>query len=182
MKNLNDIVEALTEEEAACNRRDFISNTGKSILTATVLSGLASCTSNAQQQGIGSSPTNKEIHAASVTQPIELKPLDHPTEKKEEPLPAPQEPDKRIGFAIAGLGKLSLGQLLPAFGACKYAKVTALVSSSPEKARKVARQYDVPETGIYSYQNFDDIKNNPEVDVVYRANARCFIALLGNGN
>lgn len=159
-------LESLNPGEHEFSRREFLANTGKGILAATVLSGLAACNSNAQQKGPGS-PTDKNVHAGSVTKPIELKPLANPSEGKEEPFPAPEQPDKRVGFAIVGLGNLSLGELLPAFGSCKYAKVTALVSGNSEKARKVAHQYGIAEKNIYNYQNFDNIKNNPEVQVVY---------------
>ena len=166
MKDLNNLSDSLLEGNGEYSRREFLTNTGKGILAATVLGGLAACNTNAQQKGAGS-PTNKDIHANSVTEPIELKPLADPSEKKEDPLPAPQEPDKRVGFAIVGLGNFSLGQLIPSFGSCKYSKLTALVSGSPEKARKVAKQYGIAEKNIYNYQNFDEIKNNPEVQVVY---------------
>ncbi len=166
MKDLNDINDSLTEGEGDYTRREFLSHAGKGILAATVLSGIAACNADAQQGG-SKSPTDKDIHANSVTKPIELKPLADKTEKPEEPFPAPQEPGKRVGFALVGLGNLTLGELLPAFGSCQYAKVTALVSGNPEKAKKVARQYGIPEKSIYNYQNFDNIKNNPDVQVVY---------------
>ena len=76
-------------------------------------------------------------------------------------------PDKRIGYAIVGLGNLSLGQILPSFGACKYSKPVALVSGSPDKLKKIAAQYGIADKNLYNYQNFDQIKNNPEIDAVY---------------
>jgi len=42
-----------------------------------------------------------------------------------------------------------------------------LVSGDAGKAQKVAQQYDIPQKNIYNYQNFDEIKNNPEIDAVY---------------
>jgi predicted dehydrogenase len=70
---------------------------------------------------------------------------------------------------MVGLGKLTLGQVLPALKtAAKYSKCVALVSGDPEKAKKVAAEYGVdPAKGIYNYQNYDTLKDNPEVDVVY---------------
>jgi len=84
-----------------------------------------------------------------------------------EKYPAPVAPDKRLGYAVIGLGKLTLEEILPALSICKYSKLTALVSGDADKARKIAEQYGVPDTGIYNYQNFDEIKNNPEVDAVF---------------
>jgi predicted dehydrogenase len=78
------------------------------------------------------------------------------------------DPNRKIGFAMVGLGGFALGQLLPAFKDCKRARVTALVSGDANKARKVADKYGVDaKTGIYNYENFDTIENNPDVDVVY---------------
>ena len=43
----------------------------------------------------------------------------------------------------------------------------ALVSGSPEKAKTVAAQYGIKPEAIYSYDKFDDIKNNPDIAAVY---------------
>jgi len=77
-------------------------------------------------------------------------------------------PGKKLGYALVGLGSLSQNQIAPALAAkTKHCKLTGLVSGHPEKAREWAKKYGVPETGIYDYQNFDQIKNNPDIDVVY---------------
>src|SRR5262245_6497524 len=41
---------------------------------------------------------------------------------------APQPPERRVGWAIVGLGDFALNHLIPAFGACKESKLVALVS------------------------------------------------------
>lgn len=81
MKDLNTILDSLTESQDGYTRRAFLTNTSKSILAASVLSSLASCNTNAQQKA-PSSPTDKAIHAGSVTKPIELKEIADPSEKK----------------------------------------------------------------------------------------------------
>lgn len=72
-----------------------------------------------------------------------------------------------LRYAIIGLGKYAINQILPAFAECQHSKVTALVSGSPEKARRIARQYDVGQDHLYTYDNFDKIVHDPEVDAVY---------------
>jgi predicted dehydrogenase len=72
-----------------------------------------------------------------------------------------------IGYALVGIGKLAQGQLIPAFKKTRAARLTALVSGHPDKARKVAADNGVPEKNIYSYETFDRIADNPDVDVVY---------------
>ena len=74
---------------------------------------------------------------------------------------------RRLGVAVVGLGHLSLQEILPAFGSAEHVKVTALVSGSRDKARVLAAQFNVPEAGLYGYDDFDRIKDNPAVDIVY---------------
>ncbi|SAL86529.1 oxidoreductase domain-containing protein [Caballeronia arvi] len=89
------------------------------------------------------------------------------TEQKEDTPDANLPPDERIGYAIVGLGRLSLNQILPALAQCKYSKVTALVSGDRTKALRIAHQYGVPEVDIYDYQNFERLADNPRAQVVY---------------
>jgi predicted dehydrogenase len=79
----------------------------------------------------------------------------------------PEPPGRKLGWAIVGLGSLAINQILPAFAKCETSKVTALVSGSADKAQKLALRYGVPEKHIYSYANYDSIRDNPEIDVVY---------------
>lgn len=83
------------------------------------------------------------------------------------PPPAPMPPSERVGFAIVGLGRLSLEEILPAFGEAKKARVVALMSGSPEKARLTAAQYGVPAEAVYGYDQWDRLKANPAVKAVY---------------
>ncbi len=82
-------------------------------------------------------------------------------------LVVPDPPGKKLGWAIVGLGSLAINQILPGFAKCEKSKVTALVSGHPDKANKLALRYGVSAKNIYNYQNYDSIKDNPEVDVIY---------------
>jgi predicted dehydrogenase len=79
----------------------------------------------------------------------------------------PDPPGKKVGWAIVGLGQLSINQILPAFAKCERSRVVALVSGHPDKAAKLASRYGVNPGSIYNYQNYDSIKDNREVDVIY---------------
>jgi predicted dehydrogenase len=79
----------------------------------------------------------------------------------------PAEGQKKIGYALVGLGNLVQGQVLPALKDAKLSKCTALVSGHPDKAKKLAEQYGVDPKSIYNYENYDTIKDNPDVDVIY---------------
>ncbi|KZB97798.1 Glucose--fructose oxidoreductase [Methylobacterium radiotolerans] len=90
-----------------------------------------------------------------------------PADTPSAPPPAPLPPSERVGFAIVGLGRLSLEEILPAFAESKKAKPVALVSGSAEKLKTVARQYGIPEKACYDYAGFDRIRDNPEIKAVY---------------
>ncbi len=75
--------------------------------------------------------------------------------------------EKRVGFALVGLGRLSIQEIIPAFRVSKKAKLTALVSGDPAKAQRLAQENGVNAESIYDYQNFGRIKANSDVQVVY---------------
>ncbi|MGV3586494.1 MAG: Gfo/Idh/MocA family protein [Adhaeribacter sp.] len=75
--------------------------------------------------------------------------------------------NKKLGWAIVGLGKFATEQLIPAFKDCKYSELVALVSGSPDKAKRIAAEYNLDASNIYDYQNYDSIKDNSAVDVIY---------------
>jgi predicted dehydrogenase len=98
---------------------------------------------------------------------VEFDPWRSPADTPSGPPPAPLPPDERVGFALVGLGRLTLEELLPAFAESKKAKVTALVSGTPEKLKAVAAQYGIAPENCYSYEAFDSIADNDAVQVVY---------------
>jgi predicted dehydrogenase len=82
-------------------------------------------------------------------------------------LKVPDPPGKKLGWAVVGLGNLAINQILPAFSKCDKSKVVALVSGHRDKADKLAARYGVAAKNIYNYENYDSLKDNPEVDVIY---------------
>jgi predicted dehydrogenase len=82
-------------------------------------------------------------------------------------IPLPELPGKKLGWAIVGIGRLSVNQILPALVNCRRSRLTAFVSGRPEKARRFAQVYGVDPKNIYTYDNYDDIARNPAIDVVY---------------
>ncbi len=77
------------------------------------------------------------------------------------------EPEKKLGFALVGLGGLATNQIAPGLQKTKHCRLAGIVSGTPEKRKKWAAQYNIPEKNIYTYETFDQIKNNPDIDVVY---------------
>jgi predicted dehydrogenase len=82
-------------------------------------------------------------------------------------LPA-QPAGKKTGYAVIGLGRIA-GHFMPGTRNTTNSRITALVSGHRDKAERIAAEYQIPATSIYSYENFDEIAHNPAVDAVYVA-------------
>jgi predicted dehydrogenase len=76
-------------------------------------------------------------------------------------------PPKKLGYAIVGLGRYGLGVIIPQLKNCSLSRLAAVVSGDPAKAKKVAAEHGLGPNAVYSYDNFDSIRNNPDVDIVY---------------
>jgi predicted dehydrogenase len=85
------------------------------------------------------------------------------------PLLAQSGGERKIGYCIIGLGRISMGHFMPGVLASKNSRITGLVSGHRDKALAQAAKYGVPESSIYSYENMDQIKNNSAIDAVYVA-------------
>lgn len=79
----------------------------------------------------------------------------------------PLPPDRRLGVAVVGIGHLSLEQIIPGFGEATQVRLAALVSGHRDKALAVAAEHGLPATAVYGYDDFDRIKNDRAVDIVY---------------
>lgn len=74
---------------------------------------------------------------------------------------------KPIGYAAIGLGRIS-DIFMRACAQSQTAKITALVTGHPDtKGAKYAGMYGVPQSSIYTYETFDSILKNKDVDAVY---------------
>ena len=146
----------MSEYEMNVSRRKFLTTAGAGLAMAGVTGDFAAPLF-AQTQTAGQSP---------VPPPIKLPEIEAPTERQG-PLPTAAPPDKRLGFAVVGLGPLSLEAILPAFAQTKRCKPTALVSGDAAKMKQVAEQYGINPKNLYDYQNYDSLRDNPDVDIIY---------------
>lgn len=73
----------------------------------------------------------------------------------------------KLGIALVGLGYYSTDLLAPALQQTKNCSLAGIVTGTPAKAEKWKKQYSIPDKNIYSYQTFDQIANNPDIDVIY---------------
>ncbi len=73
----------------------------------------------------------------------------------------------RLGIALMGLGYYSTDLLAPALQLTKHCYLAGIVTGTPAKAEKWKKQHNIPDKNIYNYDNFHEIANNPDIDVVY---------------
>ena len=149
------------------SRKGFLTLTGR-YAAIGAMSGLAiQSTENAFAQTPLKAISPPARVPARAEDPIVLEKWKSEYDQQSAPTPTPLSPDQRVGYAVVGLGHLSLEEILPALGMCKKSKLAALVSGSPEKMKKVAMQYGVKTESCYSYETYDQLKDNKEVDVIY---------------
>jgi predicted dehydrogenase len=76
--------------------------------------------------------------------------------------------DKKIRYAVVGLGNIAQMAVLPAFEhATENSKLVALVSSDAEKLRVLAERYEVSITS--SYEDLDRLLRSGDIDAIYVA-------------
>jgi len=71
-----------------------------------------------------------------------------------------------LRVAIMGLGYYGT-MVADAMQSCTRAKLVGVISGTPSKIKNWQSKYNIPEKNCYNYENFDNIKNNPDIDAVY---------------
>lgn len=145
------------------SRRQLFMGAGLGIVSATAIAN-RSASAAAQPP---ESPSQPPARGGELPPSIQFPPIQAETERQTGGPPTALPRERRLGFAIVGLGRLALEEIMSAFGECKFARPVALVSGDRAKADKVAQQYGIKPENIYNYQNYDNLRNNPDVDVIY---------------
>ena len=74
---------------------------------------------------------------------------------------------KPIGFAAVGIGGISTA-FMDSVASSKTVKITALVTGHPDtKGVQFSQMYGLPKSSVYTYETFDKIRDNPEIDAIY---------------
>jgi predicted dehydrogenase len=71
-----------------------------------------------------------------------------------------------LKVALLGLGGYA-NRVAEAMKACTRARVTGLISGTPAKLKDWSTRFGVAEKNCYSYENYDAIADNPDIDAVY---------------
>lgn len=71
-----------------------------------------------------------------------------------------------LRLAIMGLGSYGT-RVAEAMQYCTKAKLVGVISGTPSKIKAWQSKYNIPEKNCYNYENFDNIKDNTDIDAVY---------------
>ena len=81
---------------------------------------------------------------------------------------AAQDGGRKVGYAVIGLGTIA-DHFMRGVETSSNSKITGLVSGHRDKAERIAAQYGVPKSSIYSYEDMDRFRENKSIDAVYVA-------------
>jgi predicted dehydrogenase len=73
-----------------------------------------------------------------------------------------------VGYCVIGLGRIA-DHFMRGVRDSSTSQITGLVSGHRDKALRIAAEYGVPESSIYSYEQMDAFRNNKAIDAVYVA-------------
>ena len=82
-------------------------------------------------------------------------------------LAATQSPKEKLGIALVGLGYYSTDLLAPALQLTSNCELRGIVTGTPSKVGVWQQKYGIKDKNVYNYDNFDQIANNPDIDVIY---------------
>src|ERR1700680_1561600 len=79
-----------------------------------------------------------------------------------------QGDERKVGYAVIGLGRIA-DHFMRGVQQSSSSKITGVVSGHRDKAERIAAQYGVPKSSIYSYEDMDKFRDNKTIDAVYVA-------------
>ncbi|MFB0944637.1 MAG: Gfo/Idh/MocA family oxidoreductase [Spirosomataceae bacterium] len=82
-------------------------------------------------------------------------------------LAATRKKRSKLGVALVGLGYYSTDLIAPALLKTQHCELKGIVTGSPEKIPIWQKKYGIADKNVYNYQSYNDIANNPEIDVIY---------------
>ena len=70
-----------------------------------------------------------------------------------------QAAGRKVGYCVIGLGRIA-DHFMRGVKDSSTSQITGLVSGHRDKALRIAAQYGVPESSIYSYEQMDAMRDN----------------------
>jgi predicted dehydrogenase len=79
----------------------------------------------------------------------------------------PGNGNRKIRYAVVGLGWFAQAAALPAFANTENSEVVAVVSDDPTKRTEIGKKYQIADT--YTYDRYDELLASGKIDAVYIA-------------
>lgn len=73
---------------------------------------------------------------------------------------------KKLQVALCGLGRYA-GYLADGIAESRYCRVAGIVTGTPSKKIGWQQRFELPDKNCYSYETFDQIATNKDIDLVY---------------
>ncbi|QLG09835.1 Gfo/Idh/MocA family oxidoreductase [Deinococcus sp. D7000] len=89
------------------------------------------------------------------------------TAERKDLQPLPEARTEQVGYAVLGIGTLTIDELLPAFAVGQRSRLAAVVSDDHEKAVATALAYGLTEADAYDYDRFEELQSRDDVHAVY---------------
>ncbi len=74
---------------------------------------------------------------------------------------------KKSGVALLGLGYYATEQLAPAFQETKHCYLAGVITGNLSKTNLFKEKYGLNDHQVYTYDQFDKIKNDSSIDIIY---------------
>jgi predicted dehydrogenase len=78
-----------------------------------------------------------------------------------------QGSQKKLGWALCGLGGLSENQIAPALQNAQFSRLAGVITDTPAKASKWKEKYGLADSAIFTYDTMSRLAQNKDIDVVY---------------
>ncbi|AWV99577.1 Gfo/Idh/MocA family protein [Arcticibacterium luteifluviistationis] len=74
---------------------------------------------------------------------------------------------KKLGIALVGLGYYAVNKILPGVDESPYWELKGIVTGTPSKIPALKEKYNLKDENILNYDNYANLANCPDIDVVY---------------
>jgi predicted dehydrogenase len=78
-----------------------------------------------------------------------------------------QDKNGKLGIALVGLGNYATNQLATALQQTEHCYLAGIVTGTASKIPFWKEKYNIPDKNIYTYDNYDSIKDNHDIDIIY---------------
>lgn len=80
---------------------------------------------------------------------------------------ATEKKENKLGVALVGLGNYATNQLAPALLETELCYLAGVVTGTKSKEEVWMKKYNIPKGNVYNYQNYDELKHNKNIDIIY---------------